>query len=164
MHPTRAVLYAAPELPLPDVPPVDRDSPPILRTCLAEVYRDRGLIELRRDDPYVVLFELARPVRLLDVADSDWLMLAGGNAALSSGRRSAARDWARAIYRHYAGQEAVDGLFYLCSNVPSARSVVLWEPARDALPERPHLHLPLAHPALRAEIEVYAAQLRLELV
>lgn len=156
-HPTRGVLYAAPEMPEPD-------GPPILRTCVAEVYGDRRILELRRDDPYIVLFELTRPVHLLDLADSDWLTLAGGNAAISSGLRSTGREWARAVYRHYTGPDAMDGLVYTCSNVPSARSVVLWERATDAIPRRPALHLPLSHPSLRAEIEVYAAQLKLDLV
>lgn len=154
-HPTRAVLYAVPELPGPA-------APPILRTCVSEVFQDRRIVELRRDDPYFVLFELTRPVRLLDLADSDWAARAGGNAALSSGPRGASRAWARAVYLHYTS-DALDGLCYGTSTMPSARIVVLWERTQDALPARPLVHLPLSHPALRAELEGYATALHLDL-
>ncbi len=137
---------------------------PLLRTCVAEVFRDRGVIELRRDSPYYVLWRPVQPLRLLDVADSDWVTFAGGNAAVSSGLRSTARDWSRAIYRHFTGPDALDGIVYACSNIPPARSIVLFERTADALPSRPQLHLPLADPALRAELEVYADELQLDLV
>ena len=157
LHPRRGVYYAS---------AVGRglNPPPVLRTCVAEVFAERGAIELGRDVPYFVLSRPARPLRLLDLADSDWITLAGGNGAISSGPRSVARDWARAIYRHYTGSDAVDGLYYPCSIIPPARSLVLFERARLALRTRPELQLPLTHPALRAELEHYAAELGLELL
>lgn len=150
LHPSRRIMYAAAAL-----PHVDGRAVPVLRTCVSEVFRERGAIELSRDAPYFVLFRLARPVRLLDLVGSDWVTLAGSNAAISSGPRRAARDWARAIYRHYPS-EKLDGLFYSSSQVPSARSVALFERAANAMPPRPEAHLPLSHPSLRAELEVYA--------
>jgi hypothetical protein len=125
------------------------------------VFRERGVVEVSRDAPFFVLFRMARPVRLLDLADSDWVTLAGGNAAIASGPRGIARDWSRAIYRRY---QDVDGLYYSCSTVPPARSVALYERAADAIPARPAAHLPLSHPALRTELEAYASELRLGLV
>lgn len=159
VHPTRAVMYAAPAL-------RDADGAilPVLRTCLAECFRDRGVVELARDSPHFALFETTRELRLLDVADSLWITKAGGNAAISSGARSTARAWARAIYRHYKDADAVDGIIYTCSNIPVARSMVLWERAKDAVPVRPAGHHPLASAALRAEIEVYAHELNLGLL
>lgn len=139
---------------------ISATSQPILRTCLAEVYRDRGVIELARDRPYFALFDLARPLRLLDLADSRWVTEAGGNAAISSGLRSTARDWARAIYRHYPD---VDGVIYACSNIPAARSVALWERARSAVPRRPSLNRPLDDAALRPAIDTFATEMKLEL-
>jgi hypothetical protein len=158
VHPSRAVLYGAPALPGLAGPVT-----PVLATCLAECFRDRGVIELSRDSPYFAVFRTARAVRLLDLADTTWVTRAGGNAAISSGLRSVARQWARTIYRHYTGADAVDGLIDTCSNIPSARSLVLWERARDAVPARPLVHRPLADPSLRAELEVYATDLGLGL-
>ena len=159
IHPTRAVLYAAPALPEPL-----GHGLPVLATCVAECFLERGVIELGRNSPHFVLFRTTRGLRLLDVAGSPWISRAGGNAAISSGLRSTAREWARAIYRHYSGTQAVDGIFYTCSTIPAARSVALWERARDAVPDRPLIHLPLSDPALRAELEVYASDLGLGLV
>jgi RES domain len=157
VHPSRAVMYAAPAL--------DTGDPsPLLRTCVAEVFRDRGAIELRRGSPYYVLWRPTRPLRVLDVADSDWVTLAGGNGAISTGLRSVARDWSRAIYRHYSGSRAVDGILYSSSHIPPARNIVLFERATRALPRHPELNVPLTHLALRAELEHYASQLGLELL
>jgi hypothetical protein len=156
LHPTRGVMYATPVVAGKAGQPL-----PVLRTCVAEVFRERGVVELSRDAPFFVLFRLARPVRVLDLTDSDWLTLAGGNAAIASGPRGVARDWSRAIYGQYAD---IDGLYYGCSTVPPARSIALYERAADATPSRPSAHLPLSHPALRAELEAYASELRLGLV
>lgn len=140
--PDRSVLYAAPNRP---------GDTKVLRTCVAECFRDRGSIELNRDAPYFVLFRLTRPLRLLDMADSNWVALAGGNAAISSGPTGVCRDWSRAIWERYAGVQAVDGMLYTCSNDPSQRSAVLWERALDAVPARPVVHLPLTSADLRAD-------------
>lgn len=159
LHPARGVFYGAPLL------DDDRGRPiPVLRTCVAEVFRDRGAVELSRDAPFFVLFRLARPLRLLDLADSDWVTLAGGNAAISAGLRSTARAWSREIYRRYTDADAVEGVFYTCSNIPPAQSVALFERAADALPARPQVHLPLTHPSLRPELEEYADKLHLHLL
>lgn len=151
VHPTRAVLYAAPRL----------QRAAVLETCLLECFQVRRVIELSRDDPYFVLFRTTRPVRLLDVADSNWVARAGGNGAISAGLRSTARDWSRAIYRTYPD---IDGVYFSCSLNPAARSVVLYERAVSAMPRRPDGHWPLSHPALRAELEVYASSFALGLV
>ena len=153
-HPSRRVLYAAPA-----VVGADGDVYPVLKTCLAECYRDRGMIEMSRDAPYFALFEISRPLRLLDLG-GEWLARAGGNGAISSGHRSRSRDWARAIYRKY---DDLDGVIYPSSHIPVARSVALWERAEDALPDRASLNEPLIHIGLRAAIETYAADLGLPL-
>jgi hypothetical protein len=154
-HPTRAIMYVAMEGAMPTR--LRRSS---LRTCLAEVFCP-GPIELSRDGPYFVLFDIARPLRLLDLADSSWVTQAGGNSAICSGLRSVARDWSRAIYRSYPD---VDGLFYFCSHDSSARSVALFERARDAIPRSPTFNRALSDPALRAAVETYAIELGLDLI
>jgi len=154
-HQARSIMYVAAGGTMPSG--VQRSS---LRTCLAEVFRP-GPIELSCDSPYFVLFDIARPLRLLDLADSSWTTQAGGNTAICSGLRSTARDWSRAIYRHYPD---VDGLYYLCSHDSSARSVALYERAHDALPVAPTFNRALNDPALRAAVESYATELGLELL
>lgn len=157
LHAARRIMYAAAALP-------DRGGSiyPLLKTALAEVFRDRGVVEVRRDDPYFAMLQLQRPVHLLSLSDSDWVTVAGGNAAITSGVRSQSRNWARAIYRHYGTN--IDGVFYAPSNVPPARSVALWDRAEDALPTRPVFNEPLAHPGLRARLETYAGELGLRVL
>lgn len=138
-----------------------RTSQPVLRTCLAEVFRDRGVIEVHRDGAYFALFDSVQPLRLLDVADSLWVTEAGGNAAISSGPHADSRAWARAIWRTYPD---IDGILYGCSNVPPARSVVLFERARHALPRSPTFSRPLADAALRSALELFAAEIGLDLL
>lgn len=75
---------------------------------------------------------LARPVRLLDLGDTDWVTVAGGNAAIFAGERSQSRKWARAIHANYR----VDGIVYTSSVNPAGRAVALWERAEDAMPSR----------------------------
>lgn len=112
-HPTRRITYVAPAIPGPT-----GHTYPVLKTCMAETYRDRGAVETTRDDPYLALFETTRQLLLLDLGESDWITTAGGNGAISSGLRSSAREWAHAIYRHYDGDDAPDGLIYPTSNIP----------------------------------------------
>lgn len=158
LHPELGIFYGAPELAGPDGAPY-----PVLCTCLAECFRDRGIIELSRDAPYFALFEITRPLRLLDLGDSDWVTRAGGNGGISSGVRSTSRLWAQAIYQHYTGADAPDGLIYPSSNIPVARSVAVWERGKSALPSRPSFNEPLGLTGLRAAVETFAARLDLPL-
>lgn len=155
LHGTRRVLYAAVSVPGPN-----DEVYPTLKTCLAECFRDRGIIEVTPSAPYYVQFDIVRPLRLLDLSDSDWVTSAGGNAAITSGPRGATRLWARAIYRRYPD---LDGVFYASSNIPSARVCALWDRAEDAFPSRPSFHEPLDHIGLRPALELFAAELGLGL-
>jgi hypothetical protein len=160
-QPDRAVLYGAIRG-LRDRPAASTSvagsagRPPLLFTCMCEVFQDRGVIELSRDGVTFAVFRTTRVVRLLKVSDSDWVTRAGGNAALTSGPRGRAQEWARAIYDRYP---RLDGLVYASSTLPPGRCVVLTERATDALPQRPTINLPLADPTLRPELETYATRL-----
>lgn len=158
VHPGRGILYAAPAVPDPHGETQD-----VLRTCVAEVYRDNNLLDLSTRTPYFTVLELTSPVRLLDVVDGDWVTAAGANAAISSGPRAAARQWSRAIYDHYTGTAAVHGIVYQCSNRPPDRSVVLFERAHFALPARPVLSEPLNHVGLRPWMAAAAEDLNIGL-
>lgn len=116
----RAVLYAA------------RQGP----TCFAEVFQDTRVIDRHRRHPWLVAFELSRPVRLLDLTGT-WPTRAGASMAIASGIRSRARRWARAIYAAYP---SLEGLYYPSSMHANAPSVVFNERAAPALPPRPRFH------------------------
>jgi len=157
VHPVRAILYAAPRVHNAAGSVV---SP--LGTCLVEVFRDTGVVDVKTGSPYFALFRITREVRLVDLVDSNWVTVAGGNAAISSGPHRPAQEWARTIYRHYG--EAQGGLFYGCSNMPPGRSIALFETSRNALPGQPELDLPLAHPGLWPEVEYACSRLGLTLL
>jgi hypothetical protein len=158
VHTGRAIMYLAPAL------TDSRYTMSVLETALVECFRDTGTVDASTDLPHLVLFTPTRPLRLLDLADSDWVTIAGANAAISGGRRDTARRWASAIYDHYTGAGAVDGLIYTTSNKPANRSIALWERGADALPDRPDLNEPLNHLALRPAVETFAYRVGLSLI
>ena len=60
--------------------------------------------------------------------------------------------------------EALDDVIHTWSRIPLARSVVIFERAVDAIPTHPQVHVPLAHPALRAELEHHATEVAPDLI
>lgn len=155
VHPTRRVSYVAPVV-------LDRrgDIYPVLKTCLAECFTNRRIVETKRDDPYYCLFRIARPLKLLDLSDTDWVSWAGANTAIASGPHGAARTWSRAIYRTYTD---IDGMMYASSNTAAGRAIVLWERAEDAVPTYPDFNEPLSHIGLKPAVETFAFELGLDL-
>lgn len=102
--------------------------------ALLEVFQAQRMIRLRDGAPTLAAFEVGRPLRLLDLSDSDWITVAGGNSAISSGDRERSRLWARAIAERYP---ELDGVVSASSLIPTSRVVALWAGAADALPEHP---------------------------
>lgn len=118
--------------------------------ALLEVFQAQRMIRLRDGSPTLAAFEATRPLRLLDLSDSDWITVAGGNAAISSGDRERSRAWARAIAQRYP---ELDGVVSASSLVPDARVVALWAGAADALPRHPAALLPLGRDELIGVID-----------
>jgi hypothetical protein len=112
----------------------------------AEVFQEDRVIDRRRNSPWLVGFDLATPVALLDLAH-DWPTRAGASAAIGSGPRRRARRWSQRIYDAYP---AIAGLWYPSSMGGNRPAIALYERALPALPSHPVFHRALADPALTA--------------
>jgi hypothetical protein len=117
-------------------------------TCFAEVFQETRTIERSRHQPWLVGFELAREVSLLDLAGA-WPTRAGASMAINSGRRDRARAWSRRIYEDYP---TIDGLCYPSSMGANQPVAALYERAGDALPARPVFHRAVADQALNGAV------------
>ena len=126
----RGILYAATEGSVP----------------FAEVFQEARVIDRRRNDPWLVAFDLAAPVALLDLA-GDWPTRAGASAAINSGPRPRARRWSQRIYEAYP---TIAGLWYPSSMGGNRPVIALYDRAVAAMPGRPVFHRALADPALTA--------------
>jgi hypothetical protein len=140
----RRILYAALEGP----------------TCLAEVFQETRVIDRSARDPWLVGFELIRPLTLLDLTGV-WPTRAGASMALSTGPRPRARRWAQAIYEAYPD---VQGLFYPSSMHGNRPAIALWERGGGAMPPMPVFHRPLIDPALLPVLSRVARQIGYGLV
>lgn len=118
--------------------------------ALLEVFQATRMIRTGVGAPTLAVFETRRALRLLDLTDSDWIAVAGGNAAISSGDRAAARAWARAIAERYP---SLDGVVSASSLVPTARVVALWKSAENALPQHPSALIRLDRPEMAGVID-----------
>ncbi|MGH9056006.1 MAG: RES family NAD+ phosphorylase [Acidimicrobiales bacterium] len=113
--------------------------------CVAERFQGHRRIERHAGTPRLVGFDLARPIRLLDLRGL-WPTRLGASQAVAVGTRSRSRRWAVALYEALGAD--VDGLCYRSSMYGGEAAVVLWEPGRTALPESPVLDISLDDPRL----------------
>jgi RES domain len=123
--------------------------------AIAESFQATRLIDRRRQGPWLVGFELTTAIDLLDLTRL-WPTRAGASQAISTGRRSTAQAWSRAIYRDYP---EVAGLLYRSAMAGGSVNVALYERALPAIPAQPTLHLPLTHPGLSLPLGRAAAKL-----
>lgn len=139
--PARAILYAA-EHPY---------------TCLAEVFQRTRVIDRWRADPWLVCFELARPLVALNLTGS-FPTRAGASMALMTGPRSVARSWARGFYGAYP---EMHGLCYPSSMHANAPAIALNERAErlNAVRRGPAFHRALGDPALLTVLRNAAREL-----
>ena len=130
-----------------------------LRTALAEVFQKTQVIDLTKDDPWLVGFRALRDIRLLDTS-GDWPLAAGGSMAINSGSRKDSRAWSREIYRQYT---SVEGIWYPSSLIGTA-CVALYERARSGVPLVPVFHRALKDRAIRLLIKKAARTIRYVIV
>ena len=126
----RAVMYAAEE-------PV---------TCFAEVFQQSRVINRWHKEPWLVGFEISRPIPLLDLT-GPFATRAGASMGLMTGARSVSRNWARAFYETYPD---LNGLYYPSSMHANRPAIVLTDRAqtRNVIPEQPSFHRSLGDPAI----------------
>lgn len=117
--------------------------------AIAEAFQETRTIDRRRQEPWLVGFELIAPEGLdgLPVLDLTrlWPTRAGASQAIATGRRPTAQAWSRLIYRSYPN---LAGVLYPSSMAGGSRNVALYERAVPAMPSSPAVHLPLTHPGL----------------
>ena len=126
-----------------------------LATCLIECFQRKRVITRELNTPALAFFSVTRELTLLNLSDSDWLTVAGGNAAVMSGSRERSREWSRAIAHRYPD---IDGVLSASSLMPHTRISALWQRSQDALPAHPDALLTLDRPELTGIIEATAAR------
>jgi len=115
-----------------------------IETPFAEFFQTRRTIDVHQDEPWLVGFRLARPLKLLNIRGR-WPTRAGASSALNSGSRKVARGYARAIYEAYPDAQ---GIWFGSSMNGNSPCLALFERAVDTFAPRPAFHHALADPLL----------------
>ncbi|HEV2006987.1 MAG TPA: RES family NAD+ phosphorylase [Candidatus Limnocylindrales bacterium] len=123
--------------------------------ALAEAFQDTRTIDRRRQEPWLVAFELTTDLAALDLTRL-WPTRAGASQAIATGRRVTAQAWSRAIYRAYPD---VAALVYRSSMAGSSINLALYERAAAGISASPVVHLPLTHPGLALPLARVASKL-----
>lgn len=151
VHPTRSIAYLT-------------FGPTRFVAAIAEYFQDAnggvGPIDRNNRQPAITQFELAADVKLLNL-ESGWVTRAGGNQAIASGRRSRAREWARAVY---AEHRDIQGLAFGSSVWGPGRCFALWDRGSSAIPSAPLTSRTLDDPVLDAALATAAVTLGTYLV
>ena len=109
-------------------------------TALAEVFQVGRLVDRQRYQPWLVSFDIARDLRLLDLTGT-FCVRAGGSMKLVSGPRIYAQNWSRAFYACYGSIEGI----YFPSSLTNRPVLALYE---RVLESPPFSATPLVHRAL----------------
>ena len=126
-------------------------------TCFAEVFQRTRVIDRFRREPWLVAFEIATPLTLLDLTGS-FATRAGASMALMTGPRAVARRWAQTFYEAYP---EVQGVYYPSSMYANAPAIALNERAVavGTMPGLPSFHRALADNALHTVIRNVAREI-----
>jgi len=136
----RGVMYVAGDIP----------------TCLAEAFQCNREVDLRDRRPWLASFRLRSTLVLLDLTGGFAAELEA-SAALLTGPRRYARNWARGFYEAYP---MIDGL-YFNSTFTGRSALALFERAafKPTFPVTPSFHRSLADPLLLVPIQEACADI-----
>ena len=123
-------------------------------TCVAEYFQATRFVDRSREEPWLVSFRLARPLRLLDLSGS-WPTRAGVSMAINSGEQAIARRWSQSIHEAYPD---VEGLWYPSAMHGTHHSIALYERGSPAMPAHPESDLPLRSVALDVSLRNAATE------
>ncbi len=124
-------------------------------TCVAEVFQKPRRIDRIRDAPWLVVFELERDLRLIDLTGALPTRI-GASMAINSGSRVRAREWARRLYDAF---DDLHGMWYASSMHANQPAIALNERARGALPGFPSFNRALADDTLLNPLKFAAIEL-----
>ena len=124
------------------------------QTCLAELFQHTRRIDRAFQSPWLVVFELERPLELLDLT-GDFATRIGASMKIHSGSRARARGWARHLYDAYP---SIQGILYASSMNGGAPALAMNDRAEGEgfFPSHPLLHRALADDVLLDALK-YAA-------
>jgi hypothetical protein len=126
--------------------------------ALAEAFQADRTIDRHRRGPYLTGLSFTRTLTVLDMATDSpgaWITRAGGNFAVSTAPHAVTQQWARGVVAAFPD---LDGLRYN-SRFAVEPCLALFTPARSAMPSRPVISLPLAHPDLTSRLAGAAKRL-----
>jgi RES domain len=115
------------------------------KTCLAETFQSTRRIDRAFNSPWLVVFETASPLQVLDLT-GDFATRMGASMAIHSGNRGRARGWARDLYEAFADFQ---GIQYSSSMNGGAAAFALNERAQKVPLFGTH---PLFHRALADDV------------
>jgi hypothetical protein len=124
-------------------------------TPLAEVFQDTRVIDRAARSPWLVAYELATDLELLDLTGA-YPTRAGASMLINCGSRPRARAWSGACYEAYP---QVQGLHYASCMHENSPSLALYERAEAAIPARPSFHRSLSDQSLRLMLRNAAVKL-----
>lgn len=112
------------------------------KTCLAEAFQHTRRIDRVAQSPWLVIFELAQPLELINLT-GDLPTRLGASMAIHSGPRRRAQGWARDLYSAFP---AAQGIYYCSSMDGGEPALALTDRAEEVgiFPDHPLLHRALA--------------------
>ncbi|MEA3276661.1 MAG: hypothetical protein U9Q81_15475 [Pseudomonadota bacterium] len=124
-------------------------------TPLAKVFQDTRVIDRAARSPWLVAYELAAELTLLDLTGT-YPTRAGASMLINCGSRPRARAWSRVFYEAYP---QIHGLYYASCMQENSPSLALYERAAGAIPAQPSFHRALSDQALRLTLRNAAVKL-----